>query len=202
MACHNSTGCAPGARAETPMLSHKCPRQKDPTTERSHWDNHRCLNSSGQCLQTSLAGRDEQRPLCVCHCFPVLNLRGGGRVTTFSIKRKVIEIHFQEGTRRPHGGVEPLIKPTQVGCQHPTARGKGDGGWSLVSTTQQPACNKALVPHHQHPLLSSNTGFQHLKPKQLRLETSTFWSGHLPKSAGKDSRQRTHRGSCLSPQLT
>lgn len=112
-----------------------CAFTQVPTTERSHnrkipLGQSRCLNSSSQHVQTSSAGRGEQRPLCVCHCFPVLNLRGGGRVTTFSIKRKVIEIHFQEGTQRPHGGVEPLIKPTQVGCQHPTARGRG---WGMVT---------------------------------------------------------------------
>jgi hypothetical protein len=43
---------------------------------------------------------------------PCSDIERRGKAAQFSIKRKVIEIHFQEGMGRPHSGFETSIKPT------------------------------------------------------------------------------------------
>lgn len=141
------------------------------------WGQHPLFLAHGKCSGAS--------SLLVYHSIPVLALINGRRVTKFSIKRKVTETHFQEGIPKPHSGVEPSIQPTWVGYQFQTAGGMGKGGpWVpldnvLVIRLGPPPLTPTPIPHCEIET-----------PENFRAETpdSSFWSGHLPKAAGRNSR--------------
>lgn len=81
------------------FLLHKCPEQEDPAvaipgTQLQHLMSFALGKCSGKHL------------LLENHSLLVPALRNGGRVTEFSIKRKMIKVNFQEGIQRAHSGVE------------------------------------------------------------------------------------------------
>ena len=81
------------------VFLHKCPEQEDPAVA--------ITGTQLQHLMSLALGKCSGKHLLLeNHSILVLALRNGGRVTKFSIKRKVIKITFHKGIPRPHSGAE------------------------------------------------------------------------------------------------